>query len=92
MSQTSKIVLASAVAVVVLGGAYYFWQMQEAKTGTEQTTGTNSDSPETTTLPSGSSTSDASLTMDMGAIGTQIHSVGTDNGAASQSVNAAAAQ
>lgn len=90
MSQTSKIVLGIAVVVIVLIGAYFIWhRTASAPETTGQAQGTGSPE-ETTTLPSGSNTSDAAIDQDLTSIDTQIQAVDTDNASAADSINTAA--
>lgn len=83
MSQTTKTVLAVAVVAVALAAAYFYWQQHQAAQET---------STEVTSLPSGSSTSDASLEEDLASIDSQIQAAASDTADANGSVSAAAAQ
>lgn len=85
MSQTTKLVLGIAIAVMVLGSGYAYW-----KNSAEKAESTSAE--EVTTLPSGTDTSDPALDKDMSAIDTQIQAVGTDNTDVSTSVTAAQAK
>lgn len=86
MSQNTKLVLGIVALVVVLGGAYWYWQSRQTPTASN-----DGSSTEVTSLPSGSNTSDTALEEDMASIDTQIKAVASDNTQASQSVDAAAA-
>ncbi len=85
MSQTTKLVLGIAIAVMVIGSGYAYWKNSHEKM--EPTS-----AEEVTTLPSGTDTSDTALDTDMKAIDTQIQAVGTDNADVSTSVTAAQAR
>jgi outer membrane murein-binding lipoprotein Lpp len=85
MSQTSKIVLGVAIVAVALLAGFYYWQSGNASR-------MNAEGSETTTLPTGSKTDDASLEQDFSAIDAQLTDVSTDNANADASVNAAVTQ
>ncbi len=85
MSQTTKLVLGIAIAVMVIGSGYAYWKRSAEKAESPS-------AEEVTTLPSGSDTSDAALDTDIKAIDTQIQAVGTDNADVSTSVTAAQAK
>jgi len=91
MSQGAKIITGFVVVVIVLGGLYYWYSSQHASSSTTGTAQTVPDT-ETTTLPTGSSTSDTSLNQDLNSIDTQIQGVSSDNANVNDSVNAQAAQ
>jgi hypothetical protein len=86
MSQTSKIVLGIAVVAVLLAGAYYYWHMHQGTAAGSNSTA----AADVTALPSGSSSTDASLAKDLASIDSQIQAVNKDNMTASASVAAAA--
>ncbi len=85
MSQTVKIVLGIVVLAAIVGGLYYWNQTHEAKEPTPNGT-------ETTSLPSGNSTTDGAIEQDVTSIDAQLDGVSQDNANANASVNAAAAQ
>ena len=85
MSQTTKIVLGIVLAVIVLGGAYYYWQTKEQSTGSLE-------KAEVTTLPSGTNKSDTALENDLGSIDAQIQAVGTDNSTTRTSIDTVSTQ
>jgi uncharacterized protein HemX len=89
MSQTTKTVLGIAIVAVVLAGAYYYWHQHSATTSASTSSASAAD---VTTLPSGSSTTNASIEQDLSSIDAQIQAANTDNAAAGASVNAAQAQ
>lgn len=87
MSQTSKIVLGIAIAAVALLGGFYYWHVMQ-RTGPEG----QETSEETTSLPSGQKSDDASIEQDLSAVDTQMQGVQSDNADVGASVSAAAAQ
>ena len=80
MSQTTKLVLGIAVAVIVLGGGYAYWQ-----NSMESTTPTSTE--EVTSLPSGTDTTDQALDSDITAVDAQLKAVGTDNAGVTTSIS-----
>jgi hypothetical protein len=87
MSQTAKIVLGIAIVAVILLAAFYYWHVAKAPTASPAVA-----NPEVSTLPSGSSTSDAAIQEDLTAIDAQLQSVHQDNTDASASVQTAVSQ
>lgn len=70
------------LAVILLGG-FFYWQMTSPfMPGAEST--------EVTTLPSGQNTDDSSINEDLASIDAQIQAVSADNASAGESVNTAA--
>ncbi|MDB5195085.1 MAG: hypothetical protein JWO84_269 [Parcubacteria group bacterium] len=86
MSQTTKIVLGIVVVAVILAGAYYYWNMHTSTAGIGTTSAAAGD---VTTLPSGSSATDASIAQDLSSIDSQITAVNADTASAGASVAAA---
>jgi hypothetical protein len=84
MSKTTKLVLGIVIAAMVLGGGYAYWQSSQ--------TAAMPESPEVTTLPSGTDKSDGALDADLKAIDSQLKDVGTDATNLSASVSAAQSQ
>ncbi len=85
MSQTSKIVLAIAVVAVVLLGGFYYWNVMRSSAPAPE-------NPEVTTLPTGSDSSDTAIDEDLASIDAQLDAVSDDNASANDSVNAAVSQ
>ena len=80
MSHTTKLVLGIAVAVIVLGGGYAYWQNTKE-------VGTPTSMEEVTSLPSGTDTTDQALDSDMTAVDAQLKAVGTDNANVTTSIS-----
>ncbi|MBU6323693.1 hypothetical protein KGQ55_03330 [Patescibacteria group bacterium] len=79
MSTNLKVLIAAIVIIVVGGGLW--WQFGRGSGGGSASENSQpaSAAPVSDTLPTGSSTSDASLQTDLNAIDTQINSFGSDN-------------
>lgn len=90
MSKTSKLVLGAVIIAIILIAGFSFWQIERKSASLgSASAGT---SAEVTTLPSGTSTSDASIEEDLSAIDAQLQGVSNDTQAASASVDASASQ
>ena len=84
MSQKATIGIGIAVvAALLLGGGYYWYSMQQQAQPA---------SPEVTTLPTWSDSSDTAIDQDLAAIDTQIQAVSEDTANADSSVSTAVAQ
>lgn len=81
MSQNAKIAVGVAV-VLVLAVFGYYWYQHEAKPEGADDVFTNA----STTLPSGTSTSDRSLNQDLAAIDAQLTGLSSDQAAVNSSV------
>lgn len=79
MSQTTKLVLGVAIAVMVLGSGYAYWKNTQIKAG-------QNNPAEVTTLPSGKETTNTALDQDLSAIDAQLQAVSSDNANVSASV------
>ena len=86
MSQTTKLVLGIAVAALVFGGGYAYWNSKE----TSETAMPGS--PEVTSLPSGSATTDNALDTDLQTIDAQLNQVDKDNASAKATISSSVAQ
>ena len=90
MSRNAWIGLGIVVAVVIIGGVVYAMSNPASAPGTApygSESGTGSYAEPTSTLPSGTSTSDASLNTDLKSVDSQMSGFNSDNAAASQSVS-----
>jgi hypothetical protein len=85
MNSTTKIVIA-IIAVVLIGGGLYWYAMQNGQLPGYPSAGTPVN--DSTALPSGSNTSDASLNQDMSAINANIQASNADSAQVNDSVNA----
>lgn len=90
MSQSAKIITGLVLAVIVLGGLYYWYTSKNGPGGASDQSAQSA--AETTTLPSGGNTSDASLSQDLNSIDAQMQGVSSDTADVSASVQAQAAQ
>lgn len=88
MTGALKAVLWILVAVVVIGGVYYWYQNREVvPITTVPETATTTDSTAGPTLPSGSDTSDAALQQDLASIGAEMTVMDADATSIDQSLN-----
>lgn len=96
MTTTGKVLVGIIVLIIVAGGAYYWYaQTHNPATAAVQVATTTSDSAQeantlvsnTPVLPSGSGTSDASLSQDTAALDAQMSGLSADTASANQSVN-----
>jgi cytoskeletal protein RodZ len=81
MSKTSQIVLGIAVVAVVALGGLYYWHTMNLQAQPEN--------PEVTTLPTGSDSSDSAIEQDLASIDAQIKEVEDDTDSADASVSTA---
>ena len=90
MTGALKAVLWILVAVVVIGGVYYWYQNRHQPLATEQVpvqTATTTDSAGKPALPSGSDTSDAALGQDLAGISADMNVMDADTTSIDQSLN-----
>jgi hypothetical protein len=88
MSQPAKIIIGVVVIVLIGGGIYYYLGRShgvQAPVGGNEAAAQVDDS---TALPSGSDTSDASLSQDLSAINAQMQAADADVANVDESVNA----
>lgn len=86
MSQSTKLVLGIAVAVLVLGGGYAYWNSKELSETAMP------GSPEVSTLPSGTATTDTALDTDLQAVDSQLNLVDKDNANTKSSIDSTVAR
>ena len=86
MSQSTKLVLGVAVAVLVLGGGYAYWNSKELSETAMP------GSPEVSTLPSGTATTDTALDTDLQAVDAQLQLVDKDNANTKSSIDSTVAR
>jgi len=90
MTRTAKIVILALVVLALGAGTYYWMGRQNAQTnGTQEGTvlGTDESPASTSTLPTGGSTSDASLDTDLSSIDAQLSAFSSDSAAVDTSLN-----
>lgn len=90
MQSVGKIILWIVIAILVLGGIYYWYTKGGAQTPSTSTpTASQSDSNTTgaVTLPSGADTSDAALSQDLNAIDGQSAVMASDSSAIDAGMN-----
>lgn len=90
MTGALKTVLWVLVAVVVIGGIYYWYQNGRQPLPTEEApvqTATTTESMGIPTLPSGTDTSDAALEQDLASIGAEVTAMDADATSIDQSLN-----
>ena len=88
MTHTGKIVSALLVVAVLVGGAYYWFYL---RTGASEQALMQQGPQATTTLPSGSNTSDTALQQDAASIDAQLKGLDSDSTNVDQTVSAHAA-
>jgi len=90
MQSIGKIILWIVIALLVLGGIYYWYSKGATQTPStttaDQTTSANSTTG-VVTLPSGSDTSDAALTQDFTAVDSQSSGMAADSAAIDAGMN-----
>lgn len=90
MTRTAKIVILVLV-VLALGAGTYYWvstrgaEVEDTQAGT--VLGADENPASTTTLPTGESTSDASLDTDLSSIDAQLSAFSSDSAAVGTSLN-----
>jgi len=91
MTSALKAVLWILVALVVIGGAYYWYESRHPAVSpvaqTSQTSNVSQAAPTGPTLASGSDASDAGLTQDLSGIDSQISTMNSDTAAIDQGLS-----
>jgi hypothetical protein len=92
MTSALKAVLWILVAIVVIGGAYYWYEsthpsVAPVAVGSQTSTSTQASVPAGPTLASGSDTSDAALQQDLSGMDSQMSVMNSDTAAIDQGLN-----